>query len=91
MSRTSDMPLLSRLRAAAREKTAMDPTLARTMLAAGGGALAAGVPIALIMKAHEDAARERARNVGFGAGAAAGLAAPHIVRGLHDAFQGLSS
>lgn len=69
----------------------MDPNLTRMLLAGGGGALAAGVPIALVMKAHEDAARERSRNIGFGAGAAAGLAAPHIVHGLHNVMQGLSS
>ena len=69
----------------------MDPSLAKMLLAGGTGAVAAGVPIALIMKAHEDAARERSRNIGFGAGAAAGLAAPHIVHGLHNVMQGLGS
>lgn len=68
----------------------MDPGLTRMLLAGGTGAVAAGVPIALIMKAHENDARERARNIGFGAGAATGLAAPHIVNGLHDVMQRLS-
>lgn len=69
----------------------MDPGLARTLLAGGAGAIAAGVPTFLLMRAHEDEARARARNIGFGAGAAAGLAAPHIVGGLHNAIQGLST
>lgn len=69
----------------------MDPALTRNLLAGGAGAVAAGVPIALIMKAHENAARERARNVGFGAGAATGLAAPHIVHGLSDIMQRFAS
>jgi len=91
MSAAHDTNLLARLRHAAREKVAMDPGLMRTLLAGGAGAVAAGVPIALVMKAHEDAARERARNVGFGAGVATGLAGPHIVQGLHNAMQGLQS
>jgi hypothetical protein len=84
------MPLLSRLRHAAREKVAMDPSLAKMLLAGGAGALTAGVPTALIMKAHADEARNRARNVGFGAGVATGLAGPHIASGLQNVIQGLT-
>jgi hypothetical protein len=82
--------LLSKLRRAAMEKVAMDPLAARTLLAGGAGAVAAGVPITLLMRAHEDAARKRAQNVGFGAGVATGLAGPHIIRGLHGALEGMN-
>lgn len=83
-----DMTVLQRLKRAALEKTAMDPGLSRALLAGGIGALGAGVPIALLMHAHEEAARQRARNVGFGAGVATGLAAPGVLGGLHNLLGG---
>lgn len=64
----------------------MDPKLL-ALLAGGAGAVGAGVPIALLMKAHADQARTRARNIGFGAGVATGLAGPHIARGLYNLTQ----
>jgi hypothetical protein len=87
MAVSRDMPVLERLRQAAREKTAMDPKL-MALLAGGAGAVGAGIPIALLMKAHENHARERSRNIGFGAGVATGLAGPHIARGLYGLTQG---
>lgn len=87
MSANPDMHVVDRLRAAALSlvKTAGVGSL----LAAGGaGAAAAGIPIALMMRAHERDARAKARNVGFGAGMATGLATPAIVHGLYDMTRG---
>jgi hypothetical protein len=55
--------------------------------AAGLGA--AGIPIAAHL-GHEkgEAGKKRTRNIAFGAGAAAGLAAPQIVRGLGSIARG---
>lgn len=79
-----DMSVIDRLRAAAVsiEKTAagVGPLLA----AGGAGAAMAGIPLALALRAHEQRSRAKARNVGFGAGMAAGLATPTIIKGLHD-------
>lgn len=83
MSAVTDTHLLRRLERAAMEKLAMSPGLERALLL-GGGAAAAAIPTYLVMKAHEEASRERARNVGFGAGVATGVAAPHIAQGLHS-------
>lgn len=80
--------LLTRLRAAAREKVAADPSLARTLLTGGAGALMAGVPLAMAMHAHEEAARQKARNVGFGAGVATGLVGPRVLHGLDGLVRG---
>jgi len=84
MADYSNMAVIDRLRVASLSmvRTASD---LRPLIAAGGvGAAAAGVPIALMMRAHEREARNRARNVGYGAGVATGLAAPGIIRGLHN-------
>ena len=88
MSDPLSMSVIDRLRAASLSivRTASD---IGPLIAAGGmGAAAAGIPIALMMKAHERDARNRARNVGYGAGIATGLAAPGIIRGLHSITAG---
>ncbi len=74
---------MTALRAIALEKVAADPNLARLLLAGGAGVAAGAIPTALIARAHEQAARERARNVGFGAGVATGLSAPSVISVLH--------
>jgi hypothetical protein len=76
--------ILDALVKAATVKTAADPGLTRLLLAGGAGAAAAGIPTALLMHQHEQAAKERARNVGFGAGVATGISAPHIINALHS-------
>lgn len=89
MSANSDMHVVDRLRAAALSlvKTA-GPGMGSLLAAGGAGAAAAGIPIALMMRAHERDARTKARNVGFGAGVATGLATPAIVHGLYDMTRG---
>jgi hypothetical protein len=64
-------------------------------LAAGGlglGALGAvGAPLAYgAGKSQGEADKKRTRNIAFGAGAAAGLAAPQLVRGLGQVARGVS-
>jgi hypothetical protein len=71
------------LKQAAATKVAMEPALAKALLAGGGGLLAGGGLGALFTHEHDEAARERARNVGFGAGVATGMAGPQIVDALH--------
>jgi hypothetical protein len=53
-------------------------------LGAGGGALAYGAG-----KERGEADKRRTRNIAFGAGAAAGLAAPQLVRGLGQVARGV--
>jgi hypothetical protein len=80
--------LLETLVSAATVKTAADPGLSRLLLAGGAGMLAGAVPTALIARAHEQAARQKARNVGFGAGVATGMSAPSIISTLHSMYGG---
>lgn len=84
MSARPDMTVIDRLRAASLAVVRTASDLGPLIAAGGVGAAAAGVPIALMMRAHEREARNRARNVGYGAGVATGLAAPGIIRGLHS-------
>lgn len=49
-----------------------------------GGGLAAGIPAYALTKMHGIKEREHARNLGFGAGVATGVAAPRIIQGLYD-------
>lgn len=84
MADYSDMAMIDRLRAASLSMVRTASDLGPLIAAGGVGAAAAGVPIALMMRAHEREARNRARNVGYGAGVATGLAAPGIIRGLHN-------
>jgi hypothetical protein len=72
----------------AEEKVALDPHAIRLLLAGGAGALAAGVPTALVTRHLDARARERASNRAFGAGLATGVAAPRIVRGLFNIARG---
>lgn len=83
------MHIVDQLRQAALSIVKTAAPGAGSLLAAGGlGAAAAGIPIALMAKAHEQDARAKARNIGFGAGMATGLATPTIVRGLYDMTRG---
>lgn len=83
-----DMTVIDQLRAASLTMTRTASDLGPLIAAGGVGAAAAGIPIALMMRAHEREARNRARNVGYGAGVATGLAAPGIIRGLHNMTRG---
>lgn len=94
MSAVVHIDVLARLKQAAETKAAADPALVKALLAGGAGALGGGALGALFTHEHDQAARERARNVGFGAGVATGLAGPRIVDALHAAqhpAQGLTS
>lgn len=82
MSKLVHIDVVSRLKQAAETKAAADPALVKALLAGGAGALLGGG----LMHAHDEAARERARNVGFGAGVATGMAGPQIVDALHGAL-----
>lgn len=82
------MNILRRLQRLAEEKTAADPALVRSLLAGGAGVAAGAIPAALLMRSHDQAARERARNTAFGAGLATGTVAPDLIRGLHALAQG---
>ncbi len=84
MSDRPNMTVIDRLRAASLSIVRTASDLGPLIAAGGMGAAAAGIPIALMMRAHEREARSRARNVGYGAGVATGLAAPGIIRGLHS-------
>jgi hypothetical protein len=68
------------LKQAAATKVAMDPALVKALLAGGGGALAG----AGLEHMHSQASKERARNVGFGADVATGMAGPQIIDALHS-------
>jgi len=69
--------------------------LGRLKALAAGGALAGGVGLAAAPLAYGSAQRaaeeqrRRTRNIAFGAGAAAGIAAPQVVRGLGRIAQGV--
>lgn len=54
-------------------------------LGAGGGALAYGAG-----RSQGEADKRRTRNIAFGAGAATGLAAPQLVRGLGSVARGIN-
>lgn len=71
----------------AEEKVAVDPGLAKTLLTAGAGATAAGIPMYMLMHHQAEAAREKTRNQAFGAGVASGLAGPRILRGVLNIAQ----
>ena len=56
----------------------------------GLGAAGAGIPAAHYLgKQQGEEGKNRTRNVAFGVGAASGLAAPHIIRGLGRIAQGV--
>lgn len=91
MSRVDHTDLIARLGRAAAEKVAAEPGLVRSLLAGGGGLLAGGALAGGLMHEHDEAARARARNVGFGAGVATGAAGPQIIDALHSiSHRGLS-
>lgn len=79
------------LKQAAAAKVAMEPALAKALLAGGGGLLAGGGLGALVAHERDQAAKERARNTSFGAGVATGMAGPQIIDALHSfAHRGMS-
>lgn len=71
----------------AEDKLALDPSLVKMLLAGGGGALAGGGIAHLLTKAHDEQERDKTRNRAFGAGVAAGVAGPRVVRGLYNIAQ----
>lgn len=82
MLRSSDIPALSRLKAAAEERVAAIPSLVPLLLAGAGGLAIGGGLGAHAAAARENNAVSRARNTAFGAGMATGLAGPRIVSRL---------
>lgn len=82
MAAATHIDVVSRLKQAAEAKTAANPMLVKALLA-GGGVLGGGA----LMHAHDAAEREKvraqARNTGFGAGIATGMAGPQIIDALH--------
>lgn len=83
MADSRDIDVVTRLKQAAATKVAADPALVKALLAGGGGLLAGGALGAGLMHKHDETARNRARNVGFGAGVATGMAGPQILDVLH--------
>jgi len=90
-----DKKLLERqLGTATKELGAAPGALSRAQLlrniGLGGTAVgAAGIPLAYSMgKDTGEAKQKRTRNLAFGAGAAAGMAAPHIIKGLGQIARG---
>lgn len=67
--------------------SALDPSLVKMLLAGGAGAAAGGGLAHLLTQAHADRERATTRNRAFGAGVAAGVAGPRVVRGLYDIAQ----
>jgi len=83
MSNLVHIDIVSRLKQAAEAKTAADPALVKALLAGGAGALAGGGVGALLAHSRDQEAIERAKNTGFGAGVATGVAGPQIIDALH--------
>jgi hypothetical protein len=83
MSAAVNTDVLARLERAAREKVAAYPALVPALLAGGAGVLAGGALASGLTHSRDEEARQRAGNVGFGAGVATGLAGPQIVDALH--------
>ena len=76
----------------AEDKVALDPSMVNKLLIGGGiagGALGLGAYGYGLHKMHEkrEADRIRARNHAFGAGVAAGVAGPRVIRGLYSIAQ----
>lgn len=65
-------------------KVAMDPSLAQKLMYGLAGGAAVGLPTFALTRMHDAGERDRARNMGFGAGVATGVAAPRIIQGLYD-------
>ena len=84
MSNLVHIDVVGRLKQAAEAKTAAEPALVKALLAGGAGALGGAGLGALLTHAHDEAARERARNTSFGAGVATGMAGPQIIDALHS-------
>lgn len=71
----------------AEDKLALDPSLVKMLLAGGGGALAGGGIAHLLTRAKDERERTQTRNRAFGAGVAAGVAGPRVVRGIYNIAQ----
>lgn len=69
-------------------KHAMPSDIGQKLLYALGGGAAVGLPTFALTRMHDAGERDRARNMGFGAGMATGIAAPRIIQGLYDAARG---
>jgi hypothetical protein len=85
MSDVVHTDIVMRLKQAAEAKIAANPALIPALLAGGAGLLGGGALAAKLTHDRDLAARERARNTAFGAGAAAGFAGPQLIDALHAA------
>jgi hypothetical protein len=84
MSNLVHIDVVDRLKQAADATVAANPALVKALLAGGAGLLGGGAIGAHLMHKHDEEARQRARNVGFGAGVATGFAGPQIIDALHS-------
>ena len=66
------------------EKYADGLGLGQKLLYGVGGGLAAGIPAYALARMQGAKDSEHARNMGFGAGVATGVAAPRIIQSLYD-------
>jgi len=72
----------------AEEKVAANPSsILKYLLGGTAGGLAVGIPTHLLTKKYEEAKRKRTRDRAFGAGMAAGVATPKLLRGLLNIAQ----
>lgn len=69
-------------------KLAMPADIGQKLLYTLGGGVAVGLPTFALTRLHAAKERDQARNMGFGAGVATGIAAPRIIQGLYDAARG---
>ncbi len=77
------------LLAQAQEKVAaIDPNLLKMLGVGAGGLALGGVGAHLLTRSADEEERRKTRNKSFGAGAAAGLAVPHIAKGVFNIAQG---
>ena len=83
-----NIDLYAELLKEAEEKVAVDPSSVLKHLASGAaGAAAVGIPTYLVTKKLEEAKRKKTRDRAFGAGMAAGVATPKLLRGLLNIAQ----
>lgn len=75
--------VVDRIKYAAAIKIAATPGLAKSLLLGGGGLVGGGLLGAAIMRHLDEKEKARAKNIAFGAGAAAGLAGPRIIDAIH--------
>ena len=80
-----NIQLHQELLAMAEEKTAgLNAGHLKPLLAAAAGGAAVGIPLHMIEQARAEEERKRTRNHAFGAGVAAGVVSPKLIRHVFD-------